>query len=147
MAGLTIDDGMPRVISARTHSVIDYIHVATNFLVAALFRSRRYRNRAASNAALALGAGVLANSLMTDYELGVFRLYSFKVHGVLDYGVAAASAAMPALLGFEDTPEAKFFYMQGAGETAIAGVSDYDDQSGSKRNQADISRYKVRRAA
>lgn len=147
MAGLTIDDRMPRVISTRTHFMIDCIHVARNFLMAAVFRRRRHRNIAASNAALALGASSLANALMTDYERGILRLYSFKVHGMLDYGVAAASAAMPVLLGFHDTPEAKFFYIQAAGETAIAGVSDYDDESGSQRHHADISRYRVHRAA
>src|SRR4051794_30047041 len=131
MAGLGFDDNMPRVISSKTHSIIDYVHVATNFLAAALFRRRG--NRAASNAALVLGAAVLGNAMMTDYELGVFRLYSFKVHGMLDYGVAAASAAMPVLLGIHDTPEAAFFYTQGAGESAIAGISDYSDNSGAER--------------
>jgi hypothetical protein len=130
MAGLKLDDALPRIISSKTHAVIDYIHAGTNFVVAALFRSR---NRRASNAAFALGASVLANALMTDYELGVFRVYSFKVHGILDYGVAAASAAMPALLGIQETSEADFFYMQGAGETVIAGISDYDDNSGARR--------------
>jgi hypothetical protein len=130
MAGLGIDNALPRVIPSRTHAVIDYIHAGTNFVVAALFRKSNPR---ASNAALALGVGVLANALMTDYELGVFRLYSFKVHGILDYGVAASSAALPALLDITDTPQATFFHAQGAGETVIAGISDYDDSSGAKR--------------
>jgi len=56
---------------------------------------------------------VLGNALMTVYELGVFRVWSFKVHGILDYGVAATSAAPPTLLEIRDTPEADFFYMQG----------------------------------
>ena len=59
MAGLTIDDAMPRIIDAKTHGIIDYIHAGTNFLAAALFR----KNRRARNAALALGAGVRANAL------------------------------------------------------------------------------------
>src|ERR1700741_4553291 len=85
MAGI-VKEG-PKVISARTHAVIDYLHAGTNFVAAALLWKR---NRRAAVGALALGAGVLGNALMTDYPLGVFRLYSFKVHGLLDYGVAAA---------------------------------------------------------
>jgi len=131
MAGLKFDDKMPRMISAQTHSVIDYIHAGTNFLAAALFRRRNPR---AAQAAFGLGISVLANAVMTDYELGVFRLYSFRVHGALDYGVAAASAAMPGLLGFDGTPEAAYFYGQGAGESLIAGVSDYDDDSGARHH-------------
>src|SRR5512133_578002 len=130
MSGLGFDDFFPKKISAKTHAVIDYIHAGTNFLVGALFLKR---NKRASTGAFILGASVLANALMTDYELGVFRLYSFKVHGMLDYGVAATSAAMPAILGITDTPEATFFYAQGGGETVIAGLSDYTDNSGAQR--------------
>ena len=144
MAGLTIDDAMPRIIDAKTHGIIDNIHAGTNFFAAALFR----KNRRARNAALALGAGVLANALMTDYPLGVFRLYSFKVHGILDYGVAATSAALPALLGIKDSPGAKYFRAQGAGETVIAGISNYDDDSGAVRHRRRLEkRFERRRAA
>jgi hypothetical protein len=77
---------------------------------------------------------------MTDYELGVFRLYSFKVHGILDYGVAATSAALPAMLGIQDTAEANYFYAQGAGESVIAGISDYDDNSGARKRMRLVGR-------
>jgi hypothetical protein len=130
MAGLKFDNALPKVISSRTHSIIDYIHVGANILAGVLFARR---NRRASNAAFALAGSVLANALMTDYELGVFRLYSFKVHGILDYGVAGASSLMPKLLDLEGSPEAAYFYAQGAGETLIAGMSDYDDNSGARR--------------
>jgi len=143
MAGLRFDDALPRVINSKQHAVIDYIHAATNFVVGAIFWKR---NKRAAGAAFALGTNVLANALMTDYELGVFRLYSFRVHGMLDYGVAATSAAMPALLGFHDEPEATYFYGQSIGETGIAGISDYDDNSGSRRlNHYDP--FEQRRAA
>jgi hypothetical protein len=132
MSGLKFDNSFPAVIPAKTHGIIDYIHVGANFLAAALF-SRS--NKRASVAAFALGANVLANALMTDYPLGVFRLYSFKVHGALDYGVALTSAAMPKILGIEDEPEAIFFNLQGAGESIIAALSDYGDTSGSQRSQ------------
>lgn len=145
MAGLAFDDRMPRLISAKPHSVIDYIHAGTNFVAAALFR--RNGNSRASYAALALGCSVLGNALMTDYPLGVFRLYSFKVHGILDYGVAATSAILPSVLDFDDTPEALYFHAQGAGETLIAGVSDYSDNSGSRRGQHQLRREWNRRRA
>ena len=88
------------------------------------------------------------NALMTDYEYGVFRVWSFKTHGILDYGVAATSAAFPKLLDIEGTPEATYFYAQGGGETVIAGMSDYDDNSGSRRQLESVNqRYRGRRAA
>ncbi|HEY4815917.1 MAG TPA: hypothetical protein VIH67_00705 [Candidatus Acidoferrum sp.] len=122
----------PKIVSARSHAVIDYIHAGTNFFVAAMFW-KRHRRRAAKGA-FALGAGVLANALMTDYPGGVFRVYPFKVHGILDYGVAAASSLMPEMTGVRPhTPEGKFFRAQGMGETAIAAITDYDDHTGARR--------------
>src|SRR3954452_7223598 len=131
MSGLKFDDFVPGVISQKTHSIIDYIHAGTNLVAAAIFYRRG--NSRAGHAATALGASVLMNALMTDYEYGVFRTWSFKTHGILDYGVAATSAALPKLLDLDDGPDAAFFYTQGGGETLIAGVSDYNDDSGSKR--------------
>lgn len=144
MAGLGFDDALPRLIPAKAHAIIDYIHAGTNFLMGVLFRRSNPR---ASYAAFALGGAVLANALMTDYPLGIFRLYSFKVHGVLDYGVAATSAAFPALLGIQDDPEAHYFYGQGLGEGVIAGVSNYADQTGSRRRLQRLEEEARRRVA
>ena len=134
MAGL-ISDALPEVIDSKTHAVIDYIHAGTNIIAGILFRNR---NRRASNAAFALGAAVLVNALCTDYELGVFRLYNFRVHGLLDYGVAAASAAMPPILGLESTAERSYFYGQGGGESVIAAITDYNDDSGAQHFHGEL---------
>ncbi len=142
MSGLGFDNKMPRVISARKHAAIDYIHSATNLAVSAWFRKD---NKRAANCALILGASVLVNALMTDYPLGVFRVWNFKVHGMLDYGVAVTSALMPTLLGFRDEPEAAYFHMQGVGESLIAGITNYDDTTGSRRSRRrydeEVQRY------
>jgi hypothetical protein len=146
MSGLKFDDKMPKVISAKKHAIIDYVHVATNMVVAALFYRR---NKRAGIGAFFLAGSVLANALMTDYEYGVFRLYSFKVHGLLDYGVAAASAVMPEILGISDDPEGRFFKLQGVGESLIAGITNYDDDSGARRTGSHRldDRLGIRRAA
>lgn len=113
----------PKVISPKVHGIIDYANGAAHILAGALFR--RNGKRGASNAAYALGAGVLANALLTDHPPGVFRRYSFKVHGALDYGIAAASAGMPKLLRLESRPEAYFFDWQGTGQSVVAAMTDY----------------------
>jgi hypothetical protein len=118
-----------KVINAKNHAVIDYIHAGSFLVAAALFRDRNPR---ASNASFALGLGVLTNALMTDYPLGVFRAYSFKTHGILDYGVAALCTALPNMLGIEGTPESMFFRGQGIGETGIAAITDYSDNTGAR---------------
>lgn len=146
MSGLKFDDFVPAVISQKTHSIIDYIHAGTNFVAAVIFYKRG--NSRAGHAAAVLGASVLMNTLMTDYEYGVFRVWSFKTHGILDYGVAATSAAFPKVLDIAGTPQATYFYAQGGGETAIAGMSDYNDNSGSRHQFGSVNqRYRGRRAA
>ena len=145
MAGLVIDRAMPKVISAKTHGIIDYVHAGTNFLVGSLFLRRG--NKGAAIGAFALGASVLANALMTDYPLGVFRLYSFKKHGLLDYGVAGASAAMPKMIGGEDSAANTFFRVQGTGEALIAGLTNYADKSGSRRARRGMMKVLPRKAA
>src|SRR5215469_14838990 len=137
-----IDHLVPKLISARSHGFLDYVSAGTNLLIGALLLRR---DRRASTGAFLLGSGILANALMTDYPWGVFRLYSFETHGALDYGIASASAAMPKLMGVE-TGEAKtFFGMQGVGETAIAGLTNYRDRSAAKHFRSE-KRY-IRRAA
>lgn len=133
----------PKVISPRTHGIIDYANAGANILAGILFR--RAGKPRSSNAAFALGAGILANSLMTDYPLGVFRRYSFRVHGALDYGISAASAAMPKLLGIEDEPEERFFSWQGTAEGIVAAMSDYTDTTGARRRHRSLREW--RRAA
>jgi hypothetical protein len=124
-----IDLLVPKVISAKTHGVIDYVHAGTNLLAGALLY--RHDRRAATGAFL-LGTGALANALLTDYSWGVLRLYSFETHSTLDYGLASMSAAMPKLMGVESGLAKAFFRMQGAGGTAFARLTNYHDRSGAK---------------
>jgi len=124
---------LPR-IGARAHGATDYIHTAAFLLMGALMMRR---NRPAAVAALTLGGGVLANALCTDYPYGLFRLYSFRTHGVMDYGIAALSAAAPRIGGFEHTRAARYFKALGVGETLIASATNYEDDTGS-RDQGSI---------
>jgi hypothetical protein len=137
-----IDRLLPKVVSAKTHGIIDYVHVGTNFLAGAILLRR---DRAAATGAFLLGAGVLANALMTDYPWGVLRLYSFETHGAVDYGVASVSTAMPKLMGVESGLAKMFFRMQGMGATAVAGLTNYRDRSGAKHLPREV-RYRRRTA-
>lgn len=139
MAGLGFDNFFPRVIDSKTHGIIDYIHAGVNFAAGAIFLKRGSKGAAAGG--FALGGSVLMNALMTDYEYGVFRKWDFKVHGLLDYGVAAAAAMLPPMLHTDDTAAKSFLYIQGAAETMTAGMTDYDDDSGAeKTTQSDWER-------
>jgi hypothetical protein len=80
-----------------------------------------------------LGVAVLGNALMTDYPLGVFRLYPFKVHGILDYGVAAASAGLPALLDIDDSTSSNISTGKAPARPRSRESPITNDNSGSRR--------------
>src|SRR4051812_24115205 len=114
--------GVPKVIDAKGHAVLDYMTAGT-FLAAGF--ALRNRNRAASTWAFVNGLGVLGASMMTDYPGGVWKLFSFKTHRMIDVGQAAMAAAGPALFGFAGEPEGQFFHGQAALETGVIAMTNW----------------------
>jgi hypothetical protein len=51
---------------------------------------------------IVLGIGLIAYSLFTDYELGVWRLFPMAVHNVIDIVAGLLLAASPWIFGFAD---------------------------------------------
>ena len=115
-----------KVISPKIHGFIDYGHAAF-FLGFGLLCRRR--NKAASNAALATGAFVLVQSLLTDYPLGVKPVISFETHGKMDGAFAASSWLVPKLFGFSDTPDAKIFQANSAVESAVVRMTNWSNEA------------------
>jgi hypothetical protein len=114
---------MPKVIKPQAHAVIDYMVAGTFFLVGALYWRR---NKRAAVSSLICGGATAANSLLTDYPGGAWKVMSFQTHGKLDAGLAGMTAMMPQLMGFKDDSESKFFTMQSMAETAVTAMTDFD---------------------
>src|SRR4051794_20081567 len=98
--------GLSKVISPGQHAVLDY-GVAGAFF--AFGFSVLSRHRPAAMLAFLNGAMVLGMSMLTDYPGGVFRILSFRTHRSGDVGQALLAGLGPALFGFADEPEAKYF--------------------------------------
>ena len=118
-----VEKRLPKVIDARTHGIIDYCQAAF-FFGMAIFCARK--NRPAAKAALATGAFILAESLLTDYPLGAKKAIPFEMHGRLDAGVTASSFTVPAWFGFSGTPAAQVFKINGFLEGLVVGMTDWD---------------------
>jgi len=114
---------MEATIQPGQHAVLDYGVAATFLSMAARYRDRHPE---ASRLAFINGAMVLGVSLMTDYPGGLWRKISFRTHGVLDAVQAGLAAFGPALLGFADEPEARFFYTQAASEVGVIAATNWD---------------------
>ena len=72
------------------------------------------------------GGATAAVSLLTDYSGGARKVISYSMHGQIDTGLIAMTAAMPRLVNIEDDREAKFFARQAVAKTAITAMTDFD---------------------
>ncbi len=118
-----LESRLPKVVSARTHGVIDYSHAA--FFLGSAFFLRKKNGRAAI-ASLSTGLLVLVQSLLTDYPLGAKPVIPFAEHGRMDAGFASLSWAVPRVFGFRDTPAARIFQINSVVEAAVVGLTDFD---------------------
>lgn len=114
---------MPKMISPRVHSALDYAVAGSFLLMGALFWKR---NRRAAVGALLCGGATAAVSLLTDYPGGAQKLISYPMHGQIDTGLIAMTAAMPKLVKIENDREAKFFARQAMAKTAITAMTNFD---------------------
>lgn len=89
-----------QVIPTRIHGVIDYLTAVLLIVAPWLFGFAD--GGAAQWVPVLLGVGIIAYSLLTDYELGMARAISMPVHLVLDFGGGVLLAASPWLFGFAD---------------------------------------------
>ena len=120
-----LENRLPKVIDARKHGMIDYCHAA--FFLGMAYMCRKSEPRAAL-AALLTGSFVLAQSLLTDYPLGVKKVIPFRVHGQMDAAFAASSFMMPKVFGFSDSPAAAVFTGNSFVEAAVVGATDFSSE-------------------
>jgi hypothetical protein len=114
---------MPKMISPRVHSALDYAVAGSFLLMGALFWKR---NRRAAIGSLLCGGATAAVSLLTDYPGGVRKVISYPMHGQIDTGLIAMTAAMPKLVNIENDRSAKFFARQALAKTAITAMTNFD---------------------
>ncbi len=89
-----------RFIPTRFHAPLDYIVGAG--LIAAPWIFQFSEHGAPTAISIVLGIGLIAYSLLTNYELGVWRVAPMAVHNLIDIVAGALLAASPWLFGFAD---------------------------------------------
>jgi hypothetical protein len=89
-----------RFIPTKFHAPLDYIVGVA--LIAAPWIFQFSDVTAAAVVSIVLGIGLIAYSLLTDYELGVWKVAPVAVHNLIDVVAGAFLAASPWLFGFAD---------------------------------------------
>jgi hypothetical protein len=87
-----------RFIPTKFHAPLDYIVGAA--LIAAPWLFQFSEHTAATIVPIVLGIGLIAYSLITDYELGVWKVAPMAVHNLIDIVAGAVLAASPFIFGF-----------------------------------------------
>lgn len=125
---------MPKKISPRVHAALDYAVAGSFLLAGALFWKR---NRRAAVGSLLCGGATAAVSLLTDYSGARSKPISYSMHGQIDTGLIAMTAAMPRLMNIEDEPQARFFSGQAMAKTAITAMTNFDTER-RKKSRSDL---------
>ena len=89
-----------KLISTRAHGYLDYIMGV--LLIAAPWLFNFARNGPETWVPVYLGIATILYSLLTNYELGLFRVISMRTHLALDIVGGVFLAASPWLFGFVD---------------------------------------------
>lgn len=112
---------LPKVISPKTHAIIDYATAGAFFLMTGLMWKRHKR---AAISALACGINQTANAMLTDYPGGVAGVISFPTHLRMDTGFAGVVTSLPNLLGFTGEWPSIYFRSQGMAMAATAAMTE-----------------------
>ena len=83
-----------RFIPTRVHGVLDYLTAGVLIAGPSLLRFRQ--NGMQRRLPIALGAGTIGYSLLTDYELGLFMVIPMPMNLALDAANGALLAASPS---------------------------------------------------
>ena len=89
-----------RFIPTRLHAPLDYIVGVA--LIAAPWIFQFSEHTAATVVPIVLGIGLIAYSLFTNYELGLWKVAPMAVHNLIDIAAGAVLAASPLIFGFAD---------------------------------------------
>jgi hypothetical protein len=89
-----------RFIPTKFHAPLDYIVGVA--LIAAPWIFQFSDNTAATIVPIVLGIGLIAYSLFTNYELGLFKVAPMAVHNLIDVAAGTLLAASPWIFGFAD---------------------------------------------
>lgn len=112
-----------RWIPQDVHSVMDYVDGLTAMSGALTADD----DDVAYWASLALGAGVIGVSAMTDYRLSLAKLIPIRAHEALDYAWGMSCIAAPFALGYwKSSPRTAITHvMVGAGTILASLFTDY----------------------
>ncbi|MEO0999012.1 MAG: hypothetical protein AAFW69_00155 [Pseudomonadota bacterium] len=111
-----------RFLNKRIHAYLDY-PVAVGLVVLPFLLGIGSVNATAVTLSVATGAAAFVLTLLTDHELGFWRVIPFRVHEAVDGLVGVGFLAAPFVFGFSGL-DAAYFWVLGATVVAVLALTD-----------------------
>lgn len=108
------------LIPRPLHGVADYLYVPAVAAAPALFGFSHHQKPA--RLARLISGGVLASTLLTRAEWGVWKLVPYKAHLTLDFAAGLGTMALPWLAGFARDRRARNTFLVIGAISAGAGL-------------------------
>ncbi|TXK48645.1 hypothetical protein FVR03_08075 [Pontibacter qinzhouensis] len=89
-----------RFIPTRFHGILDY--VVGLLLIASPWLFNFAAGGAETWVPVVIGLGVLLQTILTDFELGLIKKIPMQSHLMMDFGIGVILAVSPWLFGFAD---------------------------------------------
>jgi hypothetical protein len=89
-----------RFIPTRFHGILDY--VVGLLMIASPWIFDFARGGAETWVLVVIGALVLLQTIMTDFEVGIVKIIPMQTHLLMDFGIGVILALSPWLFGFAD---------------------------------------------
>lgn len=109
-----------KTLTPRQHAVVDLCIVAARAGIALTQWKKKPRVALGGLIAAALGTSYWS---LTDMPLTPVKLMSYRTHLIVDGVQTPLIAAMPHLLGFSGTREARWFYADAVATSALLALS------------------------
>lgn len=110
----------PRFITRNIHAYLDY-PVALSLMAAPFLLQLGSSNPLAFWLAFGTGIAAFALTLLTDHQLGVFRVLPYSFHLAVDGIVGVTFLAAPILLGFSGI-DAWYYWANGAAVVLVVAL-------------------------
>lgn len=128
-----LSNNLPKVLSPKTHAIIDYAVVAGGFFAVAGLAWKNHKRAAV--ASLICGIAETTVAMLTDYPGGVAKVIDFPTQGRIDAGFSAVVGTMPNLMGFNDEWPAWFFRSHALAMATVTGLTDFTGERHADRSR------------
>lgn len=109
-----------RFITKKIHSLLDY-PVAIALIALPFILGLGSSNPLALQLSVVVGIAALILTLLTDHQLGVFRVIPYKIHLIVDFSVAIVFILATFIFSFKGI-DAYYYWINGAAVLSVVSM-------------------------